>query len=253
MEANKTENETNAENLSFYFGNRPVFMLEEPTPSDWLIVGNEDSEQMDFSDGLKIDLLDLSTKYFGNEFDIRSNIEKLWSEPMNEIQLKDNEVLEKANTLPFIRAGPKDPLNLNKRIQAPRGRGRNFTRLNDPFRSRPPNTSRPPSMHVDDFVALERNDSNPKRVNKEFVRPNRGTNVPIRSFNANPRTSNIGNYRPSPSSARNPNDRYNSREVHSLAPNRTNKSDSNFPLRWNRLNENRNDFRYSQYSRPFPR
>ncbi|KAJ6219358.1 hypothetical protein RDWZM_005170 [Blomia tropicalis] len=35
--------------------------------------------------------------------------------------------------------------------------GRNLfgARLNDPFRSRPPNTSRPPSMHVDDFVALE--------------------------------------------------------------------------------------------------
>jgi len=25
----------------------------------------------------------------------------------------------------------------------------------DPFRSRPPNTSRPPSLHVDEFVALE--------------------------------------------------------------------------------------------------
>ena len=25
----------------------------------------------------------------------------------------------------------------------------------DPFRCRPPNTSRPPSLHVDDFVALE--------------------------------------------------------------------------------------------------
>ena len=25
----------------------------------------------------------------------------------------------------------------------------------DPFRSRPPNTSRPPSMHVDDFVKME--------------------------------------------------------------------------------------------------
>lgn len=29
--------------------------------------------------------------------------------------------------------------------------GRNY----DPFRSRPPNTSRPPSLHVDDFVAME--------------------------------------------------------------------------------------------------
>jgi len=31
------------------------------------------------------------------------------------------------------------------------GSGRGF----DPFRSRPPNTSRPPSLHVDDFVAME--------------------------------------------------------------------------------------------------
>lgn len=48
-------------------------------------------------------------------------------------------------------------------------RGRGFqrsvlmsARTNDPFRSRPPNTSRPPSMHVDDFVALEQQNS--KRI-----------------------------------------------------------------------------------------
>ena len=29
----------------------------------------------------------------------------------------------------------------------------------DPFRSRPPNTSRPPSMHVDDFMKLEKGGS----------------------------------------------------------------------------------------------
>ncbi len=40
-------------------------------------------------------------------------------------------------------------------------RGRGFGRpgmtggRHDPFRSRPPNTSRPPSMHVDDFVKME--------------------------------------------------------------------------------------------------
>lgn len=38
-------------------------------------------------------------------------------------------------------------------------RGRGFTRSQpsraDLFRSRPPNTSRPPSLHVDDFLALE--------------------------------------------------------------------------------------------------
>jgi hypothetical protein len=43
-------------------------------------------------------------------------------------------------------------------------RGRGFGRgginsRNDPFRSRAPNTSRPPSLHVDDFVAMEKNGS----------------------------------------------------------------------------------------------
>lgn len=35
----------------------------------------------------------------------------------------------------------------------PRGRGN--PRMNDMFRSRKQNTSRPPSMHVDDFMAME--------------------------------------------------------------------------------------------------
>ena len=44
-------------------------------------------------------------------------------------------------------------------------RGRGFSRggtnsRNDPFRSRPANTSRPPSMHVDDFVKMENQDGN---------------------------------------------------------------------------------------------
>ena len=39
-------------------------------------------------------------------------------------------------------------------------RGRGFGRgvqqnRHDPFRSRAPNTSRPPSMHVDDFIKME--------------------------------------------------------------------------------------------------
>lgn len=50
--------------------------------------------------------------------------------------------------------------NNNKRLSL---RGRNPRSLYgsrlDPFRSRPPNTSRPPSMHVDEFVALEQGSS----------------------------------------------------------------------------------------------
>ena len=43
-------------------------------------------------------------------------------------------------------------------------RGRGFGRpvpRGDHFRSRPPNTSRPPSLHVDDFVALEKRGEHP--------------------------------------------------------------------------------------------
>ncbi|CAG7819337.1 unnamed protein product [Allacma fusca] len=41
------------------------------------------------------------------------------------------------------------------------GPGRMGNIVFDPFRSRPPNTSRPPSLHVDDFVALETSGHNP--------------------------------------------------------------------------------------------
>lgn len=53
----------------------------------------------------------------------------------------------------------------------------------DPFRSRPPNTSRPPSLHVDDFVALETcgaQPTGPTGYNKISIRgpcPSRGVMV----------------------------------------------------------------------------
>lgn len=54
--------------------------------------------------------------------------------------------------------------NANSKPYVAPMRGRGFGRpgggvnsRNDPFRSRAPNTSRPPSLHVDDFVALEKN------------------------------------------------------------------------------------------------
>jgi hypothetical protein len=44
------------------------------------------------------------------------------------------------------------------------GSGRMGNLIYDPFRSRPPNTSRPPSLHVDDFVALEGTGGNTMRA-----------------------------------------------------------------------------------------
>lgn len=50
----------------------------------------------------------------------------------------------------------------------------------DLFRSRPPNTSRPPSLHVDDFVALETCGAQPtgptgyNKLNVRITNPPRG-------------------------------------------------------------------------------
>ncbi|CAD5117787.1 DgyrCDS6539 [Dimorphilus gyrociliatus] len=64
-----------------------------------------------------------------------------------------------------------DMINTSKTQGSSRGafaapmRGRGFARgastRNDLFRSRPPNTSRPPSMHVDDFIKMENSESAP--------------------------------------------------------------------------------------------
>lgn len=45
------------------------------------------------------------------------------------------------------------------------GRGMMGGNRHDPFRSRPANTSRPPSMHVDDFVKMETQQSSPSMQN----------------------------------------------------------------------------------------
>ena len=263
LEPSKSENTTNESivsntetpinSLTNYFINRAIYVLEDDRMvRDWLTTGpNEESDHLtDITDSVKVDLLELSSKYF-TDFDIKSNLEKLWSDPLSDvIQPKENGGVDKnialTNRLPF-------PRDTNKRIISGRGRGRPFPRTNDPFRSRPPNTSRPPSMHVDDFVALERYDPNSKRANKEFVRPsNRGGNS-LRTFGGNQRTSNAGgSYRPNPM-ARNSSDRYNSRDAHSLSTNRANRSsDPNFSLRnWNRFGDRSYDFRNTQYSRSF--
>ena len=55
-------------------------------------------------------------------------------------------------------------------------RGRGFARSAfrpDPFRTRPPNTSRPPSLHVDDFLVLElkgQQPTGPTGYNKQSIK-----------------------------------------------------------------------------------
>lgn len=84
---------------------------------------------------------------------------------LKEELMKDNDITSSRR----IRARPNrrqmDMINTSKTQGSSRGafaapmRGRGFARgastRNDLFRSRPPNTSRPPSMHVDDFIKME--------------------------------------------------------------------------------------------------
>jgi hypothetical protein len=57
-----------------------------------------------------------------------------------------------------------------------RGLAAQANRHHDNFRSRPPNTSRPPSMHVDDFMKLEQksdqNRDSGENENQSFRREN---------------------------------------------------------------------------------
>ena len=65
-----------------------------------------------------------------------------------------------------IVTAPSVPMRGGGRGMRGMGRGRGNPRMNDMFRSRKQNTSRPPSMHVDDFMAMESaksHDSSPMR------------------------------------------------------------------------------------------
>lgn len=57
-----------------------------------------------------------------------------------------------------------------------RGLAAQAARHHDNFRSRPPNTSRPPSMHVDDFMKLEQKSDQNREAgdveNQQFRREN---------------------------------------------------------------------------------
>ncbi|XP_068721343.1 protein virilizer homolog isoform X6 [Montipora capricornis] len=78
-------------------------------------------------------------------------------DPLISGQRKDNKKMKTAPSVP-MRGGGRGMRGM--------GRGRGNPRMNDVFRSRKQNTSRPPSMHVDDFMAMEiagTQDSQPMR------------------------------------------------------------------------------------------
>ncbi|XP_062841767.1 protein virilizer homolog isoform X1 [Trichomycterus rosablanca] len=173
----QTEPETepslpSAEPLQTQFNNRTVYVLSDilddqlralwysPFQSD-----DMETEQDMVRSTVKVDLVALAQQCCP-DLDLKAEIERSYlSEPTSPGHSKPTKGLKlgKHKHETFITSsGKSDYIEPAKRahiMMAPRGRGRGaFNQLGRPhdiFRQRKQNTSRPPSMHVDDFLAAE--------------------------------------------------------------------------------------------------
>nr|KAG8543391.1 hypothetical protein GDO81_024784 [Engystomops pustulosus] len=162
------------DSLQNLFNNRTVYILAD--------VMDEQLKSFSFSpfqpeeadvdlDLVKVDLIDLSGKCC-SDFDLKAELEKSFLlEPSSPGRTKASKgfKLGKHKHETFITSGKSEYIEPAKRahfVPLPRGRGRGGfgqgMRPHDLFRQRKQNTSRPPSMHVDDFVAAERKEVVPQ-------------------------------------------------------------------------------------------
>ncbi|CAH0546418.1 unnamed protein product [Brassicogethes aeneus] len=137
------------ETLLSQFAKRTIYSSsdacdERLTASFWLAGPAEEAETG--MENVTCDLLEICRQNLPTDYNIIKEVEKLCQ--ISRIETHD------------IKEERSDELKrkTKKTLIAP-VRARGFTRAvqqrPDLFRSRPPNTSRPPSLHVDDFVALE--------------------------------------------------------------------------------------------------
>ncbi|XP_007886132.1 protein virilizer homolog isoform X2 [Callorhinchus milii] len=174
-----------AESLPMLFNNRTVYVLadvlDEQLKTLWLSPFQAEDLDTDL-DMVKVDLTDLAEKCCC-EMDLKAELERSFlSEPSSPGRAKVSKgfKLGKHKHETFITSSGKseyiEPAKRAHIVPPPRGRGRggfgSNCRPHDIFRQRKQNTSRPPSMHVDDFVAAECKDipssgpPPPKRTNK---------------------------------------------------------------------------------------
>uniref|UniRef100_A0A8C7HL68 Vir like m6A methyltransferase associated n=1 Tax=Oncorhynchus kisutch TaxID=8019 RepID=A0A8C7HL68_ONCKI len=164
-----------------------LLVLDEQLKALWFSPFHTDDMEAEL-DMVKVDLLGLAQECCP-ELDLKSELERSFlSEPLSPSHTKTNKGfrLGKHKHETFITSGKSDYIEPAKRahmMAAPRGRGRGGFggqpfRSNDIFRQRKQNTSRPPSMHVDDFVAAEFKDVGtplgllpPKRPPKSSPKP----------------------------------------------------------------------------------
>nr|XP_046254709.1 protein virilizer homolog isoform X2 [Scatophagus argus] len=181
------------ETLGAQFNNRTVFILSEALDEQlktlWFSPFQTDDIEPDL-DMVKVDLVGLAQECCP-ELDLKAELERSFlSEPSSPGHTKAPKGfrLGKHKHETFITSsGKSDYVEPAKRahiMAAPRGRGgrggfgQNLCRPHDIFRQRKQNTSRPPSMHVDDFVAAEFKDITtplgllpPKRLPKSSPKP----------------------------------------------------------------------------------
>lgn len=144
------------ETLQALFASRVVWTVpvaDDEIPSFWLVPPVfEDADEMEM---IPSNLLETCRQYAG-DYDLLGTLHKLVKG--QGAQTLTPQKLCKAPPRYKPSAAAIRPDKRGRPFVAPM-RGRSFNRgmnsRSDPFRSRPPNTSRPPSLHVDDFVALE--------------------------------------------------------------------------------------------------
>ena len=125
------------------------------------------------ADTVQLDLLAVAHKYLAG-LDLQSAAKEVTKERTLATDRKkkgvkkslmETKVLQNKNIISAFKDGKNVTL-----------RGRGFARTafkTDPFRTRPPNTSRPPSLHVDDFLVLEmkgQQPTGPTGYNKQSVK-----------------------------------------------------------------------------------
>ncbi|KAM9309822.1 protein virilizer homolog isoform 2-T2 [Pholidichthys leucotaenia] len=181
------------ETLGAQFNHRTMFILSEALDEQlkglWFSPFQTDDIEPDI-DMVKVDLVGLAQECCP-ELDLKAELERSFlSEPSSPGHTKAPKGfrLGKHKHETFITSsGKSDYVEPAKRahiMAAPRGRGgrggfgQNMSRPHDIFRLRKQNTSRPPSMHVDDFVAAEFKDIStslgllpPKRPPKSTPKP----------------------------------------------------------------------------------
>ncbi|XP_074125419.1 protein virilizer homolog isoform X7 [Sminthopsis crassicaudata] len=156
------------ESLQNLFNNRTAYVLadvmDDQLKSMWFSPFQAEEIETDL-DLVKVDLIELSEKCY-SDFDLQAELERSFlSEPSSPGRTKTTKgfKLGKHKHETFITSSGKseyiEPAKRAHIVPPPRGRGRGGfgqgIRPHDIFRQRKQNTSRPPSMHVDDFVAAE--------------------------------------------------------------------------------------------------